>query len=192
MEKNGIDLLASLANDQPRKRYSDKLKFNEIPLEHVAVIDRPHTIAIAQAMLQYGDENTKWMIEVLNGKAYNKIIVSYPPGYVFLTKQHLLPILDLDPGKDEYPTVEYIEELWSEPCANKVNLVCKILKKTPIATTTTITPSNITEQKQPPIHEKNDIGVRRQIFNEHNVYVEKQHMNKKRKSEFVLQQENKK
>lgn len=185
MEKNGIDLLASLANDQPRKRHNNKLKFNEIPLEQVAVIDRPHTTTIAQAMLQYGDEHTKWMIEVLNGKPYNKIIVSYPPGYVFLTKQHLLPILDQDPGKEEYPAVEYIEELWSEPLPTKVNLVCKILKKTPVTavtTTTTILP-NITERKQQSINEKN-IGVRRQIFNEHNVYVE-QHVSKKRKSEFV-------
>jgi hypothetical protein len=181
MEKTGIDLLASMANDQPRKRDKEKLKFNEIPLEQVAVVDRPHTALIAQVMLQYGDEHTKWMIEVLNTKPYNKIIVSYPAGYVFLAREHLLPILNQDPGKREYPPVEYIEELWSEPFQNKVNLVCKVLKKP----ATVASPPLIEETTEHNNDEKLKPNIRRQVFDQNGVYVEQQHTSKKRKAEHV-------
>jgi hypothetical protein len=139
---------------------SPKPTFFDIPLEHVAIEDRPVITKVARAILiSQAVPCQTWSVDVLPKRSYNNIVISYSPDTVFLLKEHLIPILKQDPGLSESPKVEYIIDMWTEMKNNCNNLVCRVKKHGELQLLANDVPSNRFD----------DDGV--DVFDEKNNYV---------------------
>lgn len=131
--------------------------------------DRPILKAVAKAMItSQALQCVRWCIEVLPSRSYNKIIVTYPADTVFLMKAHLMPIWKNDPGLLESPSVEYINDIWSEFKNNYTNLVCCVEKRASKGPKPALSLGN------------NNNGEGVEVFDNHGNYVY-DHKTKKRK-----------
>ncbi len=129
MEKNLVD-----SNEHRAPTHTDLLTLNPSLLLQVAEADRATIATIGKAMLEYavhsiGEQKTHGIVEALPDKPYNRIVVFYPSNFIFMTKTHIFPILEKDPGALETPKTEYIIDIWTESRKTALCLVCKVLKK---------------------------------------------------------------